>query len=126
MDGATEKINAFRRNLENGSESPTAIQPSHACLTYDDLSTLTGLSLSTLRRRVKEGKLPFIQPGGRRTRIVFPRDVMEQLLQPVKPVCCPSGATNRGPVSPDGVSARREPTPSPPTHGPLPRWLQEN
>jgi excisionase family DNA binding protein len=75
------------------------------CLTVEELSQLTGLSVSTIRRRVKDGTIPFLQPGGPRSRIAFPADIVERLLQitshrspdtepiaempPVKPQCGP-------------------------------------
>jgi excisionase family DNA binding protein len=87
------------------------MDPARTYLTYDELHVKTGLSLSTLRRRVKEGRLPFFQPGGPRTRVVFPADVIERLLssvpireQPQEPAPMPS--------SPAGP------------RGPRPKWLQ--
>src|ERR1700676_619988 len=50
-------------------------------LNYEELRDQTGLSLSTLRRLVKAGRLPFFQPGGPRTRIIFPADVIERALR---------------------------------------------
>jgi excisionase family DNA binding protein len=57
-----------------------------ACLTYTELSELTGISQSTLRRRVKQGTIPFLQPGGPRTRVVFPIDVIDRLTQASQPI----------------------------------------
>lgn len=87
-----------------------------ACLSYEEVSARTGLSLSTLRRRVKEGKLPFIQPGGRRTRIVFPLDVIERLLQAADTSSSPKHAVQQ-PIS---VPVRKVTV----SRGPRPKWLQ--
>lgn len=68
-------------------------------LTYEELSALTGLSLSTLRRRVLDGTIPFFQPGGPRTRVVFPADVVDRLMEPAAPLPqpLPPKTQRRGP-----------------------------
>ena len=52
-------------------------------LSLAQLAKVTGLSTSTLTRRFKEGKLFGFQPGGPRTRIVFPRNALDLAIQPV-------------------------------------------
>lgn len=47
-------------------------------LTLREFSVTTGLSESTLRRRVRDGSLPFVQPGGPGTRILFRADALER------------------------------------------------
>ena len=42
-------------------------------------SRLSGLSLATIRRYLKSGKLRFFQPGGKRARILIARSAVEQL-----------------------------------------------
>src|SRR6516225_2482345 len=49
-------------------------------LTLAELSAQTTLSESTLKRLCQKGAIPFYQPGGPRTRIVFPPDAIEQAL----------------------------------------------
>ena len=51
-------------------------------LTIEELERLSGLSVSTLRRRIAEGSLPVIQPGGPRTQMAFLSNVLELLTQP--------------------------------------------
>jgi excisionase family DNA binding protein len=82
-----------------------------ACLSYAELSAQTGFSLSTLRRRVREGKLPFIQPGGPRSRIAFPADTVARLLNSIS----------------ESTTSSREPRPAAPPRprGPRPKWLQQ-
>jgi len=46
-------------------------------LSLEQLSKRTGLSKSTLTRLFKQNKLPGYQPGGPRTRIVFPHNAIE-------------------------------------------------
>jgi excisionase family DNA binding protein len=70
--------NSHEPQVPNSSES--AERKMRAYLTYEELSQQTGISVSTLRRRVEEGAILFFQPGGPRTRIVFPLDVVERLI----------------------------------------------
>jgi hypothetical protein len=104
----TGTIMEDRKHRQAGNHPPSdaaARNSAPALLTYQDLHLKTGFSLSTLRRRVKEGRIPFFQPGGPRTRVVFPADVVELLLsqspvseQPQTPVAAPpSPAAQRGP-----------------------------
>jgi excisionase family DNA binding protein len=44
-----------------------------------ELCELSGLSESTIRRRVKDGSLPAFQPGGHRKRLLFPVDVLDRV-----------------------------------------------
>jgi excisionase family DNA binding protein len=41
---------------------------------------LSGLSDSTIRRYLASGLLPFVQPGGKRCRILIPRSALESLM----------------------------------------------
>jgi excisionase family DNA binding protein len=47
-------------------------------LTINELADVTGYSVSTLQRLRRKGALPFYQPGGPGTRIVFPADAIER------------------------------------------------
>jgi len=48
-------------------------------LTIKQLHEATGLSISTLRRRVKDGTIPVIQPGGRGKKLLFPMTILDEL-----------------------------------------------
>ena len=48
-------------------------------LTLTELADLSGLSLSTLRRRVKDGSIPVIQPGGAGKKLLFVPAVLNSL-----------------------------------------------
>jgi excisionase family DNA binding protein len=97
--------------------SPAPLLASRVYLGYAEIAAQTGISLSTLRRRVKEGRLPFIQPGGRRTRIVFPADVIERLLQ---------NAGNAAETTPVSSTEPARSAAKPTHHGPRPKWLQDS
>src|SRR5947209_8719227 len=50
-------------------------------LTITELAEQTGISVSTLQRLRRKGAIPCFQPGGPRTRVVFPPDAIEQADQ---------------------------------------------
>jgi excisionase family DNA binding protein len=79
-------------------------------LTTVELSELTGISVSTIQRLCRKGQLPFYQPGGPRTRIVFPPDAFEQATQ------ANQKATGLPPNDPAAAS------PENPQRGPRPKW----
>lgn len=73
---------------------------------------LSGLSLSTVHRYLKSGRIPFEQPGGPRSRILIPVDTLRQRSasddSSEEPTvdARPSSQSNRCPLS-----------------GPKPRWM---
>jgi hypothetical protein len=68
------------------------------------------ISESTARRLVKVGKIPAIQPGGKRTRILIPRDALSLVASTAEP-----------PVKGDGG----EPNQSSHKRGPTPKWRRK-
>lgn len=48
-------------------------------LTLKEFSAHTGLSEATVRRRAREGTIPFRQPGGPRTKLLFQADALEPI-----------------------------------------------
>jgi hypothetical protein len=95
---------------KNASDAgnPTAI--SRPYLTVEELSALTTLSVSTLRRLYKRGLIVGFQPGGPRTRIVFPSDALEQLARTMAGTAIPT------PCNPSESTKT-------PQRGPRPKWL---
>lgn len=51
-------------------------------LTLAELVLTSGLSASTIRRRVRDGSISAIQPGGHRTKLLFAADVLENEAKP--------------------------------------------
>jgi len=51
--------------------------PPKQYLDIDELSALSGLSVSTLRRYVRQGKITALQPGGPGSRLLFRPDALE-------------------------------------------------
>jgi hypothetical protein len=47
-----------------------------------EFSRISGLSVSTIRRRVRDGSIPAIQPGGAGKVILFARDALERQSSP--------------------------------------------
>jgi hypothetical protein len=48
-------------------------------LTIQQLSRNCGLSIATLHRLKRQGKLPFYQPAGKGGRLLFPPDAIERI-----------------------------------------------
>jgi len=88
--------------------NPMAEEQMPKFLLLQDVVNLTGLSESTVRRRVRDGSIKAVQPGGRRTRLLVDADSLGGLLT--------SSATS--------TNATRSPDQSTPTQlaGPRPRW----
>ena len=76
-------------------------------LTFEELAARTPLSKSTLRRLIKNGRIPFIQPSGKGGRVLFPVDAIERGAS----VALIDDANKKTPVS-DRLS------------GPRPAWQQ--
>lgn len=90
-------------------------------LTIEELERLSGLSLSTLRRRIADGSLPVIQPGGHRTRMAFLPNVLELLSQPRRRVSDPASAETFKVATPPPQEKGEKPI-----SGPLPKWRRRN
>ena len=88
---------------------------SRAYVTVEEAATILDLSISTIRRRVRDGSLPSLQLGGRGHLLRIPREAMMMLTlhepeastQPPEPAKQPVDATDQ---------ANRLP-------GPQPRWM---
>lgn len=78
----------------------------------------SGLSLVTVRRYIRDGKIPYIQPGGPRSRILIPRDVLEAYL------AREPHSHNANDASFNDSPDNSKPTKNTATrrHGPVPRW----
>jgi excisionase family DNA binding protein len=97
------------RHCHDGSKQASLPPSPLQYLSYQELSARTGISISTLRRRVKQRRLPHFQPGGPRTRIVFPSNAIELCNQP-------DAGNEAAPPPPP-------PAPSRGRRGPAPKWL---
>ena len=76
-------------------------------LDINQLVTRTGLSPATLWRLKRSGKIPYYQPGGKGSRVKFPEDAIEQILQLESPESAPYGNDKLPPQLP----------------GPQPGWM---
>ena len=64
---------------------PMVLLPSHAprqLLTIQELSAISRLSVTQLRRLARAGRIPFYQPGGTGGRLLFPPDAIERQFSP--------------------------------------------
>ena len=80
-------------------------------LSIAEFSKVTGLSVSTIQRLRREGKLTYYQPGGPRKRILFCPDAIERAAQLGQQI--PSPASNAGDA---GTQI--------PLRGPKPKWRE--
>ena len=104
------------RRMEDRPSLTDAVQP-RRFVSPLEFSQLSGLSLATVHRYLKKGKLPSIQPSGRRGRILIPADALE--------LC---GNTTLEAAQPEQTAApTSEPgnAPNPRPSGPRPRWTQK-
>lgn len=69
----------------------------------------SGLSLATVRRYLRDGRIPSIQPGGRRCRVLIPRSALESFTV----VKRASGTTKPNPSSPAKAMLSHKPLPGP-------------
>jgi excisionase family DNA binding protein len=76
-------------------------------LGIEELAAYTGLSVSTLRRLWRRGRITGFQPGGPRTRVVFPPDAIEQAVR----------------LPPDPRAGTPARPADAPRRGPRPKWL---
>jgi len=103
--------------MDRSPVSPAPAQPKRY-LSPQEFSQLSGLSLATIHRYLNSGKVPFVQPGGPRSRILIPCDALETATT----------AASAMPSSPIAANAAPEtPPPSTPHRlsGPRPRWARE-
>lgn len=78
-------------------------------LSIEEFSQQSGLAAVTIRRYLRKGKIPFVQPGGRKHRILIPVQALQNLQNPI-PLKLPEPA--------------RQPTAQPVLSGRKPRWLK--
>jgi len=94
-------------------------------LTIEELERISGLSVSTLRRRIADGSLPVIQPGGHRTRMAFLRNVLELLSQPCRRIPEPASAeTLEQPAPAQDKAEKPNSGPDKPIPGRRPKWRE--
>ncbi|KAA0134462.1 helix-turn-helix domain-containing protein [Gimesia chilikensis] len=47
-------------------------------LSIEEVSDIISLSISTIRRRIRDGSIPAIQPGGKGTKLLIPKEWINQ------------------------------------------------
>jgi Helix-turn-helix domain len=52
--------------------------PDKSLVTLAELSVASTLSTSTIRRLVRAKRIPFVQPSGKRGKLLFPPDAIER------------------------------------------------
>jgi len=103
-------------------------------LSINQLAAVTGLSVSTLRRRVKEGVLTAVQLGGRGKKLLFASSAVHQFCQ----AGADEGEETDRPGSGSAMSADKpsvaagspedagapDHSPTRPINGRIPQWMQ--
>ena len=115
------------RKLKGGSGMSHAEKP-HGYTDIVGLVARTGLSISTINRLKKRGKIPFYQPGGKRSRVLFPSDAIETAADSQTPAITPTpvieqDALNlRQPDTSEGAIVLSPVSDTSRLPGPMPRW----
>jgi len=52
--------------------------PHKSLITIAELSQASGLSVSTIRRLVRDERIPYLQPSGKGGKLLFPPDAIER------------------------------------------------
>jgi len=83
-------------------------------LSPQEFAALCGLALITVRRYLADGRLPSVQPGGHRCRVLIPRSALTLFVK--------VGDVARVACRPSTKKSTPTPTRKSPA-GPAPRWL---
>lgn len=86
-------------------------------------AAVAGLSESTVRRRIQDGSIPSIQPGGPGTRELIPSDALDclQLAESEQPDLAAIVESDESIIE----NSANTTTPEPKILGPSPRWTQQ-
>ena len=103
-------------------------QEQHA-LTIKDLARATGLSISTLRRRVRDGSLPALQLGGKHKQLTFSPTILDELFgriggQEEQPSGGPSKTADHTLTTPSAEPSPKRDGITRPKSGPIPNWMR--
>ena len=98
--------------------APIPLQAANAdFLSPAEFARLAGISLATVWRYLADGRIPRLQPGGRRCRVLIPRSALVD----------PAGWQNSLPDSSEpSVTTTIPATQDDKPRGPGPRWLKHN
>lgn len=88
-------------------------EPERLYVSPQEFAELSGLSLSTVHRYLKSGRIEFVQPGGPRSRILISRHALQKKTP----------EADKGGTPGDSTSAD---TDKQPVSGPRPRWMKKN
>lgn len=78
----------------------------------------SGLSIATVRRYLRDGRLPSVQPGGRRSRVLIPVTALE-------PFVATAVRLSTQPIAPVEVNLKRQDRTKRPIPGPSPLWRSQ-
>jgi hypothetical protein len=84
-----------------------------------EFAQLKGLSLSTVHRYLKAGKLPYSQPGGRGHRILIPVGALQLVIETIQ-----ANMTSKTDLS-QVILQKPQNANAPGLSGPSPKWTRE-
>lgn len=87
-------------------------------LTLKEFTLQSRLSASTVRRRVRDGSLPFIQVGGKGKKLLFPADALVRVRNQTASAV---GAVQAELLNPPPSTGAQADIPA----GPRPRWARK-
>ncbi|MFP4105889.1 MAG: helix-turn-helix domain-containing protein [Phycisphaerae bacterium] len=74
----SEQMSECNNNLASPTVSKT--EPVNSYMSPEEFAAHSGLSQATVRRRIRDGSLPHVQPGGKGCRILIPVNALERML----------------------------------------------
>jgi excisionase family DNA binding protein len=87
-------------------------------LKIKDFIALSGLSDSTVRRRVRDGSLPAVQIGGKGKKLLIPADALDPVCDPISPIELEKPAAVFSTATPAESLADKH-------NGPRPKWMRK-
>ncbi len=98
--------------------------PDSRYLDIQQLSTASGLSISTIRRLVRDDRIPHFQPAGKGGKLLFPPDALELTAQGA---ACPSAQPqSANPGQPEQPEQPGQPGQPGRLSGRVPAWMQDS
>ena len=82
-------------------------------LSPEQFSEVSGLSLATIHRYLANGRLPKVQPGGKRCRVLIPRSALSVVVNAAESLTIPPPVGPVNHLQPTRVLS-----------GATPRWMQ--
>jgi hypothetical protein len=97
--------------------------PDSRYLDIKQFSATAGLSIATIRRLARDGRIPYFQPAGKGGKLLFPPDALELAAQGAN--CASAQPQSDNPGQPEQPGQSGQPGPGR-LSGRVPRWMQDS